>query len=149
MEDVKVIKLKNIETNLIPGASDEKAGGYKRIIYPSNITSYVNPKNVWMAYSAVNPGYSPHRWHTHTRDKYKGYEVEYPKDLEEIYYIISGSGVVQWKTEEGKIKEEKVSAGDIVFFPINVAENQLFNNGTEKLEMVAFGCPLPKIIRTK
>ena len=32
--------------------------------------------------------------------------MEYPADFEEIYFIFSGRGVVQWKTDSGEIREQ-------------------------------------------
>jgi len=140
MIDVKILRSIDIESQPLP-AAQKNAGWIKRIIYPPNVVT----KGAFMGIAEINPDHSPHRWHTHTADKGEGYEAVYPKDFEEIYYIVSGSGVVQWKTEEGKIKEEKVSAGDAIFFPVGVAEHQLFNNGSEKIFMVFCGSPTPKI----
>jgi mannose-6-phosphate isomerase-like protein (cupin superfamily) len=144
MEDVKIFRSRDIESRSHP-ADGENAGWIKRIIYPPHIIT----KGTFMGIGEVNPGYSPHRWHTHTSDKAEGYEVVYPNDFEEFYYIVSGNGVVQWKAEDGKIKEEKVSAGDAIFFPVGVAEHQLFNNGTEKIVMVFGGSPKPKVTFTR
>lgn len=74
-----------------------------------------------------------------------GVEIIYPKNFEEVYHIISGNGVIQWKTEDGKTKEEKVSAGDTIFFPIGVAEHQLLKNGTEKMILAIFGSPTASV----
>jgi oxalate decarboxylase/phosphoglucose isomerase-like protein (cupin superfamily) len=84
----------------------------------------------------------------HITDKAEGYEVFYPKDFEEIYHIVHGSGIIQWKTEDGKIKEEKVAAGDTIFLPVDVAEHQLLNNSTEKMFVVFCGNPTPKVTLT-
>jgi quercetin dioxygenase-like cupin family protein len=45
--------------------------------------------------------------------------------------------------------EEKVSAGDTIFLPVNVAEHQLLNNGTEKMFVIFCGSPTPKVKLTK
>jgi len=143
MEEVKIFRLRDIESHPLAAIHSKEGGFIKRIIYPLN----VNTKGLIFGFAEVNPGYSPHRWDAHIADKAPGFEVTYPKDFEEVYYIISGSGVVQWKTEDGEIKEEKVSAGDTKFFPIGVSEHQLFNNSTENIIMVYCGSPLlsPKI----
>lgn len=139
MEDVKILKLNNIESRLLPGARSEEGGWMKRVVCPAN----VNTKGTVMGVSEVNPGYSPHRWHTHTIDRAEGYEIVYPEKFEEIYHIVRGSGVVQWKTEDGHIKEEKVGAGDTIFFPVGVAEHQLYNNSSEKIVVIFCGSPIP------
>jgi mannose-6-phosphate isomerase-like protein (cupin superfamily) len=138
MEDVKILRLKDIKSASIPGAGRE-AGWMKRIVHPANI----NTKSTFMGLAEVNPGHSPHRWHIHIKDKAEGYEITYPEGFEEVYHIIRGSGTVQWKTADGQVKEEGVSAGDTIFFPPGVGEHQLLNNGSEKIYMVFCGSPLP------
>ena len=144
MVDVKIIRSGDAESTPLPGASGKDAGWIKRVVYPP----HARTKGLFMGVSEFNPGYSVHRWHRHIRDKAEGYEVVYPKDFEEIYYIVSGNGVAQWKTEDGQIKEEKVSAGDTIFLPVDVAEHQLLNNGTEKMVVVFCGNPTPKVTLT-
>jgi mannose-6-phosphate isomerase-like protein (cupin superfamily) len=141
MADIKVVRSKNVESRPLPGSKTD-AGWMKRLIYPPN----AEPKRVHMGISEVLPGHSPHRWHSHTIDKGEGYQIIYPEGFEEIYFIVRGTGVVQWKTGDGKIKEEKVEAGDAVFFPSNVPEHQLLNSGTEKMFIVYCGGPLHKVI---
>ena len=144
MVDVKIIRSGDAESKPLPGASGKDEGWIKRVVYPPHALT----KGLFMGVSEFNPGYSVHRWHRHIRDKAEGYEVVYPKDFEEIYYIVSGSGVAQWKTEDGQIKEEKVSAGDTIFLPVDVAEHQLLNNGAEKMVVVFCGNPTPKVTLT-
>jgi mannose-6-phosphate isomerase-like protein (cupin superfamily) len=145
MKDVKIFRSSEIESLQLVGAGSFKGGWMKRIIYPENVVT----KRTFFGLAEVNPGYSPHRWHTHTADIAGGYEVVYPKDFEEIYYIISGSGIVQWNSEDGKTHEEKVNASDTIFFPTGVAKHQLLNNGTEKIVMVFCGSPTSKVTLTK
>lgn len=145
MVDIVVIRSGDIESKTLAGASTKDAGWMKRIVYPPHIIT----KGPFLGIAEVNPGYSVHRWHRHVSDKAEGYEVVYHKDFESMYYIVSGSGVIQWKTEDGKITEEKVSAGDTIFFPIDAAEHQLLNNGTEKMLLVISGSPVPKVTYTK
>lgn len=101
----------------------------------------VNTKALTAGTAEINPGFAPHAWHTHDFDKGEGFEVNYPNGFEELYYITSGSGVVQWETEEGKVKELKVDKGDFIFFPIGVAKHQVLNTGSKKLTMVWAGTP--------
>ncbi len=101
-----------------------------------------------MGVSEVNPGYSIHRWHRHTSDKAEGYSVTYPESFEEIYHIIRGTGVIQWKTGGGKISEKPVGPGDTLWFPAGVVEHQLLNNGPEKMYIVFCGSPTPQVTTT-
>jgi oxalate decarboxylase/phosphoglucose isomerase-like protein (cupin superfamily) len=141
MVDVIVIKSGDIKSTPLPGSSRKEEGWMKRIVYPPQVIT----KGSFLGAGEVNPGYSFHRWHRHTSDKAEGYEIVYPKNFEEIYYVASGNGVVQWKTEDGKINEEKVTAGDTIFLPADVAEHQLFNSGSEKMFVVFCGSPMPKV----
>jgi oxalate decarboxylase/phosphoglucose isomerase-like protein (cupin superfamily) len=141
MEQPRIFRLSEVAPNPLAGSEGPECGWMRRIIYPHNVQT----KGTFFGIAEVKPGYSPHRWHTHTADKFQGFEVIYPNDFEEIYYIISGSGVVQWKDESGKTKEAKVKAGDTIFFPADVGEHQLFNNGTEKIVMAYCGSPPAKV----
>ena len=143
--EIKIIMSNEIEAAPLPGAGGAKAGFIKRIVYPPHVIS----KGSFLGVAEFNPGFSGHRWHTHTHDKAEGYEVVYPENFEEIYYMVSGRGVIQWKTPDGKIKEEKVGPGDTMFMPVGVAEHQLLNTGTEKIVIVFCGYPTAKVTLTK
>lgn len=144
MADIKIIRSGDVEARPLP-AVGEKAGWVKRIIYPPQIIT----NGTFFGVGECNPGYSPHRWHTHVKDGAEGYKVEYPEDFEEIYYIVSGSGVMQWKTADGSIEEEPVGPGDTIFMPAGVPEHQVFNNGNEKMVVIFCGSPTPKVTFTK
>jgi uncharacterized RmlC-like cupin family protein len=141
MREVKVIKSTDIESDQLPGANMKEAGIMKRIVYSHT----VGAKQLFFGIVEINPGYSPHRWHRHTYDKADGYEAVYSKGFEGVYYIISGNGVAQWKTEDGQIEEIEVGAGDTLFFPPDVAEHQLLNNGTQKIIITMCGSPPHKL----
>jgi len=71
-------------------------------------------------------------------------EVEYPADFEEIYFILSGRGVIQWKTEAGDIREQAVGPGDTIHMPPGIVEHQFLNNGTDPVRLAVVGVPPPK-----
>lgn len=144
MEDPKILRPGDIAPDPLPGAG-KNSGWLKRIIYPHTIGS----KGITFGIAEVLPGYSPHRWHTHTIDKGEGFEFIYPKEFEEIYHIIKGRGVVQWKEKDGRIKEKKVKAGDTILFPIGVVQHQLLNNSKEKMLLVFCGSPPVKVALTQ
>ncbi len=141
----KIIRPKDVKAMPLPGAGTEAAGWIKRIVYPPSVET----KGAFFGIAEFAPGYSGHRWHTHVRDKSIGYEVVYPENFEEIYYIISGTGVMQWKTPDGKTEEKKVGPGDTIFMPIGIVEHQLFNDGPEKIVIVFCGSPPPQVTYTK
>jgi mannose-6-phosphate isomerase-like protein (cupin superfamily) len=141
MVDVVIIKSGDVKSTPLPGTAKEEEGWMKRIVYPPQVIT----KGSFFGVGEVNPGFSFHRWHRHTSDKAEGYEIIYPKDFEEIYYVVCGNGVVQWKGNDGKINEKNVSAGDTIFLPADVAEHQLFNSGSEKMFVIFCGSPTPKV----
>ena len=141
MENVMILRSSEIESQPLPSLAGHEGGCIKRIVYPHKVPT----KSQFMGITEVNPGYSPHRWHNHVRDAAEGYEITYPQGSEETYYIVGGRGTIQWKTPEGILREEDVSAGDTLFFPVGVGEHQLLNSGTEKLVVVYFGSPIPQI----
>jgi uncharacterized cupin superfamily protein len=145
MKEIVVIKADEVKAQPLPGTKGDTAGWMKRIVYPPNVTS----KGTFMGTAEVNPGFSPHRWHGHVSDKAPGYEVIYPENFEEVYHIIGGNGIIQWKTDSGEVKETKVGPGDTVFFPAGVGVHQLFNNGQEKIVMIFCGSPTAKVTTTK
>lgn len=134
MAQLRIVKADDVEPQNIRGFGAE-AGQVKRVIATEKF--YFNVDE-------VSPGFSPHRWHRHDRYRAGNVEVEYPADFEEIYFILSGSGVVQWKTDSGEIGEQEVGPGDTIYMPPGVVEHQLLNNGTEKIRLAVVGVPPPK-----
>lgn len=134
MAQLKIVKADEVQPQNIRGLGKE-AGQIKRIIATEKFFFNVDE---------VSPGFSPHHWHTHTKYRAEGMEVEYPADFEEIYFILSGCGVVQWKTESGEVSEQAVGPGDTIHMPPGVVEHQLLNNGTEKIRLAVVGVPPPR-----
>lgn len=134
MAQPRIVRSDEVQPQNIRGLGKE-AGQIKKIITTEKLFFNVDE---------VSPGFSPHHWHTHTKYKAEGYEVEYPGDFEEIYFILSGRGVIQWKTESGGSREQEVGPGDTIHMPAGVVEHQLLNNGTEKLRLAVVGVPPPR-----
>ena len=134
MAQLKIVKSDEVQPQNIRGLGPE-AGQIKRIIATEKLFFNVDE---------VSPGFSPHHWHQHTKYQTEGVEVEYPADFEEIYFILSGRGVIQWKTEGGGILEQEVGPGDTIHMPPGVVEHQLLNNGTEKIRLAVVGVPPPR-----
>ncbi len=133
MAQLRIVRSDDVEPQNIRGFGKE-AGQIKRIIATEKL---------FFNLDEVSPGFSPHQWHTHSKYQAQGYEVEYPRDFEEIYFILSGRGVIQWKTESGEIREQAVGPGDTIHMPPDVVEHQLLNNGTEKIRLAVVGVPPP------
>ena len=142
MDKIKVVRLEDVEPDTL---MDVEAGlGYmKRIIYPHKVPA----KGFAFGFAEVPPGKSLHRWHKHTGDKVKGLEVVYHPDFEELYFILKGSGAVQWKEPNGEVKEQSVGEKDTILFSEGVPEHQVLNTGSENMVVVFVGCPPVKIIK--
>ena len=129
----KIIREDEVEQIEPPG------GGYGRRMISAPVS-----EKMALGILYVDRGKSPHRWHSHDDSDRSGeYEINYPEGFEEGYIIVQGEGVVQWK-EENEIQEEKVSAGDAVYFPPGVVESQVLNNGNKPLIVVYGFTPLPR-----
>ena len=137
MAQLKIVKAGEIQPQNIRGHGRE-AGEIRRVIATEKFFFNIDE---------VSPGFSPHRWHKHTKYRAEGVEVEYPADFEELYFILSGHGVVQWKTESGEVREQPVGPGDAIHMPPDVVEHQLLNNGTEKIRLAVVGVPPPRRTR--
>ncbi|MCC7487510.1 MAG: cupin domain-containing protein [Burkholderiales bacterium] len=134
MSQPRIVRSEEVEPQNIRGLGSE-AGRVRRILATQKFFFNVDE---------VNPGHSPHHWHRHDGYRAQGYEVEYPADFEEIYFILSGRGVIQWKTAAGEIREQPVGPGDTIHMPPGVVEHQLLNNGTEPVRLAVVGVPPPK-----
>lgn len=118
-------------------------GTLRRIIYPNTVDSV----NLFMGIAEADPGTSPHRWHTHTRDSSEEYEIIYPEGFEEFYYILRGKGTIQWKMADGEIHEEPVDEGDTIYLPRGVPEHQLLNTGEDRLVVLYGGTPTSRWVK--
>lgn len=134
MTQLRVIKSEDVQAQNVRGQGKE-AGQIKRIIHTDKFFFNVDE---------VSPGHSPHPWHRHDKYRAEGLEVVYAAGFEEIYFIMSGRGVIQWKTDAGDIGEQEVGAGDTIHMPPGVVEHQLLNNGTEMLRIAVVGVPPPR-----
>jgi mannose-6-phosphate isomerase-like protein (cupin superfamily) len=134
MAQLKIVKPDDVQPQNIRGLGKE-AGQIKRVIATDKLFFNIDE---------ISPGFSPHHWHRHDKYTTEGVKVEYAADFEEIYFILSGRGVVQWKTDSGEIEEQAVGPGDTIHMPAGVVEHQLLNNGTEKMRLAVVGVPPPR-----
>ncbi len=134
MTPLNIIKTNELAGQNIRGFGKE-AGLVKRVIVTEKL---------FFALDDINPGFSPHSWHRHDKYRTESVEVEYPSDFEEIYFIISGHGVMQWKTDSGETREQQVGPGEVIHMAPDVVEHQLLNNGSETIRMAVVGVPPPK-----
>jgi oxalate decarboxylase/phosphoglucose isomerase-like protein (cupin superfamily) len=131
---LKIIKADEVPTQNIRGFGEE-AGKIRKVVTSSKLFFNIDE---------ICPGFSPHHWHKHDSYVVDGNKVEYPADFEEIYFVLSGHGVVQWKTASGAVEEQAVGPGDTIYMPAGVIEHQLLNNSTENIRIAVVGVPPPK-----
>jgi mannose-6-phosphate isomerase-like protein (cupin superfamily) len=134
MAQLRIIRSDEVQPQNIRGLGSE-AGQIRRIVATDKFFFNVDE---------VSPGFSPHHWHTHTKYTAEGCEVEYAADFEEIYFVLSGRGVMQWKTDSGEVREQAVGPGDTIHMPAGVVEHQLLNNGSEPIRIAVVGVPPPR-----
>jgi len=137
MAQLKIIKADEIKPQNIRGQGKE-AGQIRRVVATEKFFFNIDE---------ISPGFSPHAWHTHGKYQADGVAVEYAADFEEMYFVLSGRGVIQWKTESGEVREQAVGPGDAIHMPPGVVEHQLLNNGTEPVRIAVVGVPPPKRTR--
>ena len=112
-------------------------GKIRRLIYPATVGS----EKLFIGVAEVEPGEAPHVFHKHEKEKIGKLELEYDSDFEEFYYVVAGSGSMQWKTDDGTLHERAVDAGDAIYMPPGVCEHRIFNSGGERLTVLYGGAP--------
>lgn len=120
MEDIKHLRYDDIEPGHESGHGDFE-------YYRRDIVSRGEARGLIASIYDIPPGKSAYPYHYHTM-------------VEEVFYIISGSGIL--RTSEG---EREVKAGDALFFPAGEkSAHRLTNNSpTETLRYIDFDTALP------
>lgn len=100
-------------------AAEKQVDGHPQYAYGKKelLPRFVSQRCVLSQYS-IPPGKAAYPYHYHTR-------------AEEVFYILSGSGVLQ--TAEG---EHSVTAGDCLFFPANESGAHKLTNTSETQPLV-------------
>jgi uncharacterized cupin superfamily protein len=138
MEEPRVVRRENQEVHSFHGE-----GRIRRIIYPDTVGS----QNLFIGEARVEPGAAPHVFHRHGTEISGNLEITYAPHFEEFYYIVEGSGSMQWKTEDGMLYEQPVSQGDAIYMPPDTMEHRIFNNSKALLRILYGGTPPAKIVR--
>ena len=113
--------------------------------YGYRILTQKHSPNLVMGTIYVDPGKAPHRWHNHhDTDSADGFSVSYPEGFEEAFIIVQGKGMMQWKEEDGTIKEQRVEAGDCVYCPPDIYDHQILND-QETPMMVVYAATPPMV----
>ncbi|MGO9774846.1 MAG: cupin domain-containing protein [Roseiarcus sp.] len=108
-----------------------------RMIYPQTVGS----RNLFVGVAQAPPGQAPHVFHRHGVERVGDVELTYAADFEEFYFVVAGSGMMQWRFDDGRVMEAPVSAGDAVYMPPGVVEHRIFNSGDVTLTVLYGGAP--------
>lgn len=106
--------------------------------------SVCDSKFLYVGIEYVEPGESPHRWHSHDYDKGEKFEVLYPKDFEESYVIIQGHGTLYYDLD-GKRAHREIGEGNAIFLPRGMPKHELVNTGNKTMSLVFAGAPPPTV----
>lgn len=117
-------------------------GAIRRAIYPDTVGSL----RLFVGLAEFGPGTAPHVWHRHGSERIGDRELSYSADFEEFYFVVEGTGEMQWRFDDGSQHAERVAAGDAVYFPPGVAEHRIFNTGTTRMRVLYGGTP-PAAVR--
>ena len=120
-------------------------GAIRRAIYPELTGS----QRLFIGLAEFGPGTAPHVFHRHGTEVVgePGYRrrLSYAADFEEFYFVVEGTGEMQWRFDDGRQVAEPIAAGDAVYFPPAVVEHRIFNTGTSTMRVLYGGTPPARI----
>ena len=137
MEEPRIMRAEDGELHPLHGD-----GAIRRLIYPHTVGS----QKLFIGIAEVGPGEAPHVFHRHGTERIGDIELSYADDFEEFYFVVEGAGSMQWKLEDGTLREAPVEAGDAIYMPIDAMEHRVFNSGTGPMRVLYGGTP-PASIR--
>jgi uncharacterized cupin superfamily protein len=120
-------------------------GAIFRAIYPDLAGS----RALFVGLAEFEPGTAPHVFHRHGTEVVgepgRRRRLTYAPDFEEFYFVVDGSGEMQWRLDDGRIQTEAVNTGDAVYFPPGVVEHRIFNTGGKTMRVLYGGTPPAQI----
>jgi oxalate decarboxylase/phosphoglucose isomerase-like protein (cupin superfamily) len=124
-----------------PGHTLHGEGTIRRAIYPDLTGS----ARLFVGLAEFGPGQAPHVFHNHGTEVVgaagRRRRLTYAEDFEEFYFVVEGSGEMQWRFADGSARAVTVEAGDAVYFPPGVVEHRIFNSGTSRMRVLYGGTP--------
>ena len=116
-------------------------GAIRRAIYPDLAGS----KRLFLGLAEFAPGTAPHVWHRHGTEVVgepgQRRRLTYAPEFEEFYFVVEGTGELQWRFADGTVRAEPVQPGDAVYFPPGVVEHRVFNTGSGTMRVLYGGTP--------
>lgn len=121
------------------------AGTLRRAIYPDTAGS----RRLFVGLAEFGPGTAPHVFHRHGTEVVgepgRRRRLTYAEDFEEFYFVVEGSGELQWRLDDGALQRAPLVAGDAVYFPPGVFEHRVFNTGSATMRVLYGGTPPARI----
>lgn len=109
MKNAKIMNFQQVESKTPPGGG----GIWYRLIESADTEA-----GLIFGFGKIKPS-DGRGWHTH------------PIGEDEIFYVIEGKGLVEWKYD-GKLYKEEIATGTAFYTPGNM-ENNITNIGNEEL----------------
>jgi oxalate decarboxylase/phosphoglucose isomerase-like protein (cupin superfamily) len=120
-------------------------GAIRRAIYPELTGS----RRLFVGLAEFGPGTAPHVFHRHGTEVVgppgARRRLTYAEDFEEFYFVVEGSGEMQWRFDDGRERREPLAAGDAVYFPPGVVEHRVFNTGPGPMRVLYGGTPPARV----
>jgi mannose-6-phosphate isomerase-like protein (cupin superfamily) len=136
MEEPKIVHFSDAQPHQLHGE-----GRILRLIYPATVGS----QRLFIGLAVVPPGEAPHVFHRHGVEIIGDIRLEYDPDFEEFYFVVAGSGLMQWRYDDGAVTEKPVSAGDAIYMPPGCVEHRIFNSGASEMRVLYGGTPPARI----
>ena len=116
-------------------------GLIRKLVYPDTVGS----RRLFVGLATVPPGKAPHVFHRHGIEEHGTTRIEYADDFEEFYFVVAGSGEMQWIDERGERRASAVATGDAIYMPAGCLAHRIFNSGESEMRVLYGGTPPAKI----
>ena len=116
-------------------------GVIRKLIYPDMTGSSA----LFIGLAVVPPGQAPHVFHRHETEIHGKARIDYSADFEEFYFVVSGSGEMQWLDDVNEQHGQQVDAGDAIYMPRDCLPHRIFNTGSKDLHVLYGGTPPARI----
>jgi uncharacterized cupin superfamily protein len=118
-------------------------GRIRKLIYPDIAGS----QRLFVGIAEVGPGEAPHVFHRHDTEIHDDTRIDYAPEFEEFYFVVEGSGTMQWIAEDGSRGEEPVVAGDAVYMAPGTDAHRIMNTGSTRLRVLYGGTPPAQVTK--
>lgn len=118
-------------------------GSIRKLVYPDTVGS----QKLFIGLAIVPPGEAPHVFHRHGVEEHGTTRIEYADEFEEFYFVVAGSGEMQWIEDNGSQTASEVKQGDAIYMPRGCLAHRIFNSGATEMRVLYGGTPPAKITK--